>query len=410
MQYSISSYTCFSLLQPKRNSSVGNDKYKRLEIYTDSTLDTEASLKLPCSLAKQSWQSSLAVKIKLPQPCVWWCLLMYEIWVTILQYEGAGSCCVRATSVDVMIIIIINFLLSCIWLYMGAKTAALANARQVQKLCRHNQSTEFELQRPWDFWSNVRLCPRLRVWHLHAAEWTFLLIHHGMLIYTLQSHGVAQAAYTCGCLNRGRVSCNALWQHALCYDYWLQGLQPTALEVKMLRKLGRGVTSIHTRGFTCFTIYALRGIIRIVNKPWFTRYRQGQTLAIEISYNRTLVHTMCCPRIHDNIEWVPRFTIIREWSPRFTIFRNIESAGLGTIPSFTIFHNYNNAKTHFCAVMLQPCKVGTMGQCQPALQTSCRPQEAWQRLSHVCSDALISSATTCQLSLLSPVYWLGCIL
>ena len=118
MQYSISSYTCFSLLQPKRNSSVGNDKYKRLEIYTDSTLDTEASLKLPWSLAKQSWQSSLAVKIKLPQPCVWWCLLMYEIWVTILQYEGAGSCCVRATSVDVMIIIIINFLHNTAQLYL----------------------------------------------------------------------------------------------------------------------------------------------------------------------------------------------------------------------------------------------------------------------------------------------------
>ena len=102
----------------KRNSSVGNDKYKRLEIYTDSTLDTEASLKLPWSLAKQSWQSSLAVKIKLPRPCVWWCLLMYEIWETILQYEGAGSCCVRATSVDVMIIIIISFLHNTAQLYL----------------------------------------------------------------------------------------------------------------------------------------------------------------------------------------------------------------------------------------------------------------------------------------------------
>lgn len=138
-----------------------------------------------------------------------------------------------------LLLVFCIILLSCIWLYMGAKTAALANARQVQKLCRHNQSTEFELQRPWDFWSNVCLCPRLRVWHLHAAEWTFLLIHHGMLIYTLQSHGVAQAAYTCGCLNRARVmQCTV----TACTLLWLLATRNTAHSFggKMLRKLGRG--------------------------------------------------------------------------------------------------------------------------------------------------------------------------
>ena len=46
----------------KRNTSVANDKYRRLETDTDSTLATEASFKLPLSLAKQSWQTSLAVK------------------------------------------------------------------------------------------------------------------------------------------------------------------------------------------------------------------------------------------------------------------------------------------------------------------------------------------------------------
>ena len=40
---------------------------------------TVASLKPPCSLARQSWQTSLAVKSKLPLRCVWWCLLMDEI-------------------------------------------------------------------------------------------------------------------------------------------------------------------------------------------------------------------------------------------------------------------------------------------------------------------------------------------
>ena len=50
------------LASTKCNTSVCNDKYRRLETDTDSTLDTEASLKLPWSLAKQSWQTSLAVK------------------------------------------------------------------------------------------------------------------------------------------------------------------------------------------------------------------------------------------------------------------------------------------------------------------------------------------------------------
>ncbi len=93
----------------KCNTSVGNDNYQRLETDTDSTLATGASLKLPWSLAKQSWQTSLAVKHQTAaNPCVWCCLLMYEIWVTILQYEVACSCCVHVTSVDVMIIILIN--------------------------------------------------------------------------------------------------------------------------------------------------------------------------------------------------------------------------------------------------------------------------------------------------------------
>ncbi len=44
------------------NTSVGNDNHQRLETDTDSTSATRASLKLPWSLAKQSWQTSLAVK------------------------------------------------------------------------------------------------------------------------------------------------------------------------------------------------------------------------------------------------------------------------------------------------------------------------------------------------------------
>ena len=50
------------LASAKRNTNVANDKYRRLQTDTDSTLATQASLKLPWSLAKQCWQTSLAVK------------------------------------------------------------------------------------------------------------------------------------------------------------------------------------------------------------------------------------------------------------------------------------------------------------------------------------------------------------
>ena len=50
------------LASAKCNTSVCNDKFRRLENDTDSTLAIEASLKLTWALAKQSWQSSLAVK------------------------------------------------------------------------------------------------------------------------------------------------------------------------------------------------------------------------------------------------------------------------------------------------------------------------------------------------------------
>ena len=51
-----------SYMSAKCNTSVCNDKYRRPETDTDSTLATEASLKLPWSLAKQCWQTSLAAK------------------------------------------------------------------------------------------------------------------------------------------------------------------------------------------------------------------------------------------------------------------------------------------------------------------------------------------------------------
>ncbi len=51
----------------------------------------------------------------------------------------------------VLILLMVLLLLNCISLYKGAysaKTAAVANARQVKKLYRHDQATAFELQRP----------------------------------------------------------------------------------------------------------------------------------------------------------------------------------------------------------------------------------------------------------------------
>ncbi len=133
-----------------------------------------------------------------------------------------------------------------------------------------------------------------------------------MVLLRLHTHVVAWT---------GRVSCNALWQHALCYDYWVQGIQPTALEVKCYASLAEGHLDSHQRVTSGVnfaqhdnretepglpvTIYALRGIIRIVNKPWFTRYRQGQTLAIDVSYNRPWC-TRCV---------VPEYTIISSGSP-----------------------------------------------------------------------------------------------
>lgn len=50
------------LASAKRNTNVANDEYRRLQTDTDSTLATQASLKLPWSLAKQCWQTSLAVE------------------------------------------------------------------------------------------------------------------------------------------------------------------------------------------------------------------------------------------------------------------------------------------------------------------------------------------------------------
>lgn len=59
-----------------------------------------------------------------------------------------------------------------------------------------------------------------------------------MVLLRLHTHVVAWT---------GRVSCNALWQHALCYDYWLQGIQPTALEVKCYASLAEGHLDSHQR-------------------------------------------------------------------------------------------------------------------------------------------------------------------
>jgi len=77
-------------------------------------------LKLPWSLAKQSWQNQTASTLCLM-------VLAHEIPATILQYEGA---CMRATTVHLLNIIIINFLHNTVYLTVqGCKDCGFSQCK-----------------------------------------------------------------------------------------------------------------------------------------------------------------------------------------------------------------------------------------------------------------------------------------
>ena len=121
-----------------------------------------------------------------------------------------------------------------------------------------------------------------------------------MVLLRLHTHVVAWTE---------RVSCNALWQHALCYDYWLQGIQPTALEVKCYASLAEGHLDSHQRVWMSLsTIIVKQSLVYLfyyLCTSWNYSNRE-QTLVYTIStrtdpgyryiVQQTLVHTMCCSR------------------------------------------------------------------------------------------------------------------
>lgn len=144
-----------TLASAKCNTSVCNDKYLRQETYTDSTLASEASLKLPWSVTQQSWQSNLAIESQVTQPlCLLVRALVQKLSDDFLRYEGACSK-LRAYIAQAFLTVKVA----------SAKTAAVGYPRQVDKLYRHNQSTAFESQMSFcvRVWRNVILCPSLRV-------------------------------------------------------------------------------------------------------------------------------------------------------------------------------------------------------------------------------------------------------
>ena len=157
---------------------------------------------------------------------------------------------------------------------------------------------------------------------------------------------------------------------------------------KMLRKLGRGSPLVWIPLSTIIVKQSLVYLFYYLCTSWNYSNRE-QTLVYTIStrtdpgyryiVQQTLVHTMCCPRIHDNIEWVPRFTIIREWSldSRYSGISRVRGLVQSPVSRYFTSTIMQNTLLRCNAPALQGWY---NGQCQPALQTSCRPQEAWQRL------------------------------